>query len=167
MKKRGTGPTNTVPHAVVIIPTIAIAIMATNCLMTVATNVRSTSERLRRSFLANLATSMATRPSTPMRSDATIPKIAKQAAEIVTTTESIVMMHTTTTTMTNATSVATTSLQTMNIARQSRAMMNRNQVRAAKTASVTKEITMSALVKYLKKVEGRCGQEVCTSSEVF
>ena len=105
----------------------------------------------RRSLQANLATSMATRPSTPTRSAAITPKIASRAAAIATTTttESTAMMRTTITT--NATSVAKMSLQTT-IVRQSRATMKeRNRAQAAETASAMRKITMSIQVKYLEK----------------
>ncbi len=75
-------------------------------------------EKLRQSFLVSLATSMATRPSAPMRSATTILKIASRATAVATiTTGSATMMRII---KTNATLVARTSLRT-NIARQNRA----------------------------------------------
>ncbi len=148
--KWGTWPTKAVPHAVAIIATIAIVIAVTNRLTTVTKNATSPSEKLRRSFLVNLATPMATRPSTPTRSVATTPKIASRAVAITTTTTtgSATMTRTT---MTNATLVAKMSLRTT-IVRQNRAtMMERNWAQAAETASATKKITMLILVKCLKK----------------
>jgi hypothetical protein len=121
---------------------IAIAIAVTNRLATVTANATSPSEKLRRSFLVNLATSMATRPSTPTRSATTTPKIASRAVAIATTTttEIATMMRTT---MTNATLVAKTSLQTT-IVRQSRVtMMERNQDK-----------------ENYHEEEGRCGPKV-------
>jgi hypothetical protein len=67
---------------------------------------------------------------------------------MTTTTKSATMTRTI---MTNATSVAKMSLRTT-IARQSRAtMMEHNRAQTAETASATKKITMSILVKYLEK----------------
>jgi len=62
--------------------------------------------------------------------------------------------------MTNATSVAKMSLQTIFV-RQSRATMKeRNRAQAAEMASATKNITMLILAKYLKKEEDWCGPKV-------
>jgi hypothetical protein len=77
------------------------------------------------------------------------PNVASRAVAIATTTtESATMMRTI---MTNAISVAKTSLR-MTIIRQSRATMKeRNRAQAAEMASATKKITMLILVKYLEK----------------
>ncbi len=114
-----------VPHTVLIIAMIAIAMAAINHLATVATNAIGPSKRLRRSLLVSLATSMVTRPSTPMRSAATTLKIASQAAAAMTTTTTTGSAATMRTTMMRATVVATTSLLA-NITRQSEATAKQN-----------------------------------------
>jgi len=107
-------------------------------------------------FMANLATSMATRPSTPTMSAAINPKIASRAEAIATTTttESAAMTHTITT---NATSVAKMSFRTNIVCRSRATMTEGNQAQAAETASATRKITMSIQVKYLEKR----GRSVC------
>ena len=101
------------------IATILIAIEATNCLVTVATNARSAYKRLRQSLRANLARFMAIKPGTPTRTAEIIQKIASQATAIATTDERACTMLITTATTTSVGSPATTSLKTATIARQS------------------------------------------------